>query len=350
MSMMQSRVGVAAIALIVCMLSIWAGCGPKQPRVKKVTDLPKRPPAPPPVANVPIDPALRSSAKEAVLAAFRSNDPRLRTNAVEAIEQTFARAEARTLIIEALRDSNLNVRWAAALAAGRLRLTDLHDELWTMAQQDPSPRPRIGARFALHKLGDVRLSHDLEKTAVDPDRRVREDTAFVLGLLGEKSALKILPRMLNDSDAGVRIAAAEAMWKLGDERGLEALVAGIVSKFADDQMIALQGIVGPRDQRVRDYVYGKLTDEYDEVALVAARAMGELGFDDGYAVAMKYLNSRDPRQRELAAVALGRIGRSDAQPLLSPLLQDEQPRVRLAAATALLQLKESSATASSGGR
>ncbi|HWP39699.1 MAG TPA: HEAT repeat domain-containing protein, partial [Tepidisphaeraceae bacterium] len=148
----------------------------------------------------------------------------------------------------------------------------------------------------------------------------------------------------------VRIAAAEAMWRLGDERGLEALVAGTISKFADDQMIALQGIVAPRDHRVRDYVYGKLTDEYDEVALVAARAMGELGFDDGYAVAMKYLKSRDPRQRELAAVALGKIGRSDAQPLLSPLLQDEQPRVRLAAAAALLQLKDPAATASSGGR
>ncbi|HWP40281.1 MAG TPA: hypothetical protein VNL70_05100, partial [Tepidisphaeraceae bacterium] len=83
------------------MLSVWVGCGPRQPRVKKVTDLPKRPPAPPPVAHMPIDPALRSSAKQAVLEAFRSNDPRLRTNAVEAIEQTFARAEARTLIIEA---------------------------------------------------------------------------------------------------------------------------------------------------------------------------------------------------------------------------------------------------------
>ena len=95
MSMMRSMVGTTAIAILACALLLAAGCGPKQPKDKKIKDLPKRPPPVPAAANVPIDPALRASAKEAVLTAFRANDPRVRTNAVEAIEQTFPRPEAR---------------------------------------------------------------------------------------------------------------------------------------------------------------------------------------------------------------------------------------------------------------
>src|SRR4029079_1492114 len=134
----------------------------------------------------------------------------------------------------------------------------------------------------------------------DPNPRVREDAAFVLGLLGEKSAINVLQHMTSDEDTDVRHAVADAMWRLGDERGLKVLVSGTVSNFADDRMLCLIALAGPRDRRVDEHIRGKLTDDWVEVALVAARAMGDLGFDDGYGVAMNSIKSSDPRQRLLA--------------------------------------------------
>jgi HEAT repeat protein len=79
-------------------------------------------------------------------------------------------------------------------------------------------------------------------------------------------------------------------------------------------------------------------DVYTEVSLVAARAMGMLGSDEGYKIAADATKSQDPQQRFLAAVALGAIGRTDAQDELKRLLADPVPNVQLAAASAVLQL------------
>jgi HEAT repeat protein len=247
---------------------------------QKVIPLPKQPPAPPPRHDEALNEPLRELSKTEIREAFASNDPLIRANAVEAAQDTFTPAEAHEVVAKGLSDKDAIVRFAATMAAGKLQLRDLHDALWAMSSDD-SPKVRIGVRYALHQLGDTRLSHDLEKTAQDPDPRVREDTAFVLGLLGDKSALKILQHMTVDPDPGVRIAVAEAMWRLGDEQGLEVLEAGSVSQFADDRMLSIMGLVGPKDRRVEEVVRARLTDDYTEIPLVAARAMGQLGLDDG---------------------------------------------------------------------
>ncbi len=77
------------------------------------------------------------------------------------------------------------------LAAGELKLAQTHAHLLAMAE-DRSENVRVAVRFALHRLGDTHLSHDLEHMAQDSDDRVRGNTAFILGLLGEPSALNIL--------------------------------------------------------------------------------------------------------------------------------------------------------------
>jgi HEAT repeat protein len=119
---------------------------------------------------------------------------------------------------------------------------------------------------------------------------------------------------------------------------LDDLVAGTISAYPDDQMIALLAIAGPHDTRSLGHVEAQLIADYPEVALVAARAAGILGSDRGYGVALIGAKSIDPRQRLLAALAFGDIGRTDAQPVLAGLLTDSETDVRLAAAGALLQI------------
>src|SRR5207249_9381712 len=111
----------------------------------------------------------------------------------------------------------------------------------------------------------------------DMDPRIRGNTALVLGLLGEESGIRILRPMLEDRSAPVRLQAAEALWRLGDLEGRDTLIAATVSGYPDDQMIALSGLAGPRNRQIIAHVRGSLTSDYDEVSLVAARAMGMLG-------------------------------------------------------------------------
>jgi HEAT repeat protein len=314
-----------------------AGCGGSGAKHGRMPDAPVAPPPPPPVKAIAIDPSLRERAKAELAKDVESNDAVVRANAIEAIQDSVG-VEGKEAIINGLSDPSPLVRFSACMAAGTLRLPDARLDLLGLVN-DPNPHVRIGVRYALHRLGDTHLSHDLEKTSRDFDPHIRADTALALGLLGEKSALNVLEPMLEDPDPDVRIQVAEAMWRLGSEEGLTNLVAGSVSSFADDQIICLLALAAPKDFRVVEHLHGRLTADYPQVALAAARGLGELGSDAGYGVAMKNLQSKDPRIVVMAALAMGAIGRPDAQPLLAPLLGSDQQPVRLAGATAILELK-----------
>ena len=334
---MNPRLSRSLLALaLICSL---AGCGSSGGKKHPYRGYrpPKPPPAAPPRQDVPVDPALQSTARQELSTAAVSNKPLIRAHAIEAMRDSIG-AEAADVIIKGLTDNDAVVRFAASMAAGELRLAQAHDALLVLSD-DSDPSVRVGAKFALHRIGDVRQSHDLEATARDPSPRTRGNTALALGLLGEPSGARILAPMLFDPSAAVRLQAAESLWRLGDARGLESVIASSLSKFPDDRMLAVLALAAPRDRRVLGHVQGELTDDYDEVSLIAARAAGMLGSDDGYGVALKGAHSTDPRQRLLAALALGAIGRSDSQTILSILLRDSDQDVRIAASTALLQLK-----------
>ncbi len=327
---------------ILLMLGIaLAGCasGGGEQRTRKSMRPPKTPPAVPQRAEVPINADLQALARtELNRAASQSTSPLIRAHAIELMRDA-SPVEAVPHVLRGLDDSEPVVRFAAALAAGELRIADAHARLRELAAEDPDSSIQIAARFALHRLGDTSLSRDLEQTAQANNPRTRGDTALVLGLLGERSALNVLRAMRGDGDPTVRLQVAEAMWRLGEEAALEPLVAATLSLYPDDQMTALMALAAPGDRRVLEDLRGSLTSDYEAISLIAARAMGKLGSDEGYGVALRGVKSSDPKIRMLAALAMGAIGRSDAQDTLSVLLRDANPDVRLAAAAAILQLK-----------
>ncbi|HEX4797082.1 MAG TPA: HEAT repeat domain-containing protein [Humisphaera sp.] len=317
--------------LIVLSLTVSAMCGCQSTRVRPTV------PASPQPHAVALDEGLSAAAKTMLADALVSPDTEVRVHAIEAIRLTDPQ-EHNADILRALRDPQPQVRFAGALASGDLRLQEARPILLQMAD-DSSENVRVAVRYALHRLGDTHLSHDLEVMARSTNPMVRGNTAMVLGMLGEPSALRILRVMRLDANPAVRQQASEAMWKLHDQTGLEDLIALSLSSHPDDQMLGLIGLAEPRDVRVRQHVRNGLTADYPEVTLVAARAMGMLGSDEGYGLALRGINSTDQRQRQLAAFAIGAIGRPDAQTPLRKLMADPAPDVRLAAATALLQLK-----------
>ncbi len=327
-----------SLAVSCASLALMPGCGARRtPNVVRQYRLPPPPPAVPNRRNVRLDPALAAAARQEIIKAYSSKDPIVRAHAIEAM-QTTVPAEMTAQITAGMSDPNPVLRFSAAMAVGLLELNEAKPTLLKLAE-DSDASVRVGAKFALHRLGDSRFSHDFEYTWKDPVKSTRANTAFVLGHLGEPTADKILLPLLRDRDATVRLQAAEALWRLGDQRGLEPLIAATISGFPDDQMIVLLALAQPRDLRVSQNIRGALTSEYDEVSLVAARAMGMLNSDEGYGVALKGAKSADPRQRLLAAMAFGAIRRADAQDVLKKLLSDSDPDVRLAAGSAILQLR-----------
>jgi HEAT repeat protein len=297
----------------------------------------KMPPPPPKRVDMPIDAGLRREAEAELAKNLNSGDAVLRANAIEAMQRTGGANNAPRLLA-ALTDPNPLVRFAGGMAIGTLRLEAARPRLLTMAD-DSNKSVQIAVRFALHRLGDTRLSHEFEIFAKDIDDRVRSNTALALGLLGEPSATNVLRVMQRDLNPIVRLQVIDSLWRLGDTAARDKLVTGVVDVHPEVQIVSLLGLAGPRKPEVLRYVRAQLTAEGTETRLAAARAAGQLGTDDGMAVVLKEIDSRDPRQRSMAALALGDIGRTDAQPPLRKLLNDREPGVRLAAATAVLQLK-----------
>lgn len=310
-------------------------------------DVPAPPHAPVPPRPIPepLDETLHAAALRSLSFAADSNDPDLRANAIEALQKTSPNA-AYDVALTGLSDSDENVRFAACMAVGSLHITEAHNRLLAMRQNDPSQVVQVGVRFALHSLGDKRFSHDLEGYSRSPFPQIRGKTALVLGLLHEPSAVVVLRPMRHDTQDTVRLQASASLWLLGDSEGLDDLLSGALSGYPDDLILATLSLAEPRDQRVAQHVRANLTTDYPEVNLAAARAMGMLGSDEGYVIAMDGTKSSDPRQRFLAALALGAIGRSDAQQVLATLLTDPNRRVQVGAATALLELHDPTAEAS----
>lgn len=325
--------------LILILALLLPACGPTRPDpVDRQLPAPRQPPEVPPARPEKLDPALQTQARAILAQSLSSNQAFLRANAVESAENTLATQDP-SIYLAALKDTAAPVRFAAAIAIGRLQIKAAQDQLVQMVN-DKSPQVGIGVRFALHRLGDTRFTKDLENTCKDPDPKVRGATAQVLGLLKEPTATRILKPMRKDPEPGVRIQVAEALWRLGSEDGLRSLVSMTQSGYPDDQMVALLALAGPNDRLVMGHLRAALTADYPEVCLVAARAMGMLGSDAGYTIALEGAKASDPRRRWLAALALGDIRRTDAQSTLAPLLKDPDPTVKLCAAKALLQLPQ----------
>lgn len=298
----------------------------------------KPPPGFPAPQDVPADPQLVAAARQELNNLTRSGKAIDRAHAIEGMRYAMG-GEAAEPVAAALADRSPLVRFAAAMAAGELKLEAARPAL-RAAAEDADPRVQVGARFALHRLGDFARTRDLEVYARDPRPAVRGTTAMVLGRLGESSGTNILRVLRGDPEVVVRQQAEEGLFLLGDDRGREAVIGYTGSRYPDDVMFGLLALAENKDGRFRAHARGHLTNDYSEVALVAARAMGAMNADDGYGVAMAGIKSPDARQRQLAASAFGAIGRADARPYLAPALKDGDAEVRAAAATAVLKIAQ----------
>ena len=279
-------------------------------------------------------------------------NPAIRAQAIEALHDELS-WEGIDWIRQGLDDVHPGVCFAACVALGELRDSTSRAAL-SACLEDSDPSVRVGAMFALHRLGDTRHAKQLADWLLHhKNPEVRRNVALVLGRLEEPDAVKLLGQVLKDADESVGLQALESMALLGD-RFAQQQLAFYCNSGTYKEAFALTAM-----GRVRNPVYVEALRDalkrrgYAESKLAAARSLGWLGCDDGLRIALKYLRFNSPnkgdvkdppenqimRKRSMAALALGAIGdRRALRPLYDALFDNDDPRIQIAVAKAILEV------------
>jgi hypothetical protein len=222
-------------------------------------------------------------------------------------------ANARPLLITALRDSNAVVRASAANSLIRAEDNGAIMALRPLLN-DPDEHVRAAAVWSLcHTTGKPILPQVLPLCCDDVSVLVRVRAVSGLACIGDRSALPVAVAALGDYNAAVRERAALlALDALADES-----IGGRLAKQAQNPF--------PPTRRIAVYLFTRY---------------GEL--EQATAILQAGLKDTDPLVRAEAALSLGRRRAKSARPALRSALTDSDEHVRGAVAYALSLLKDSS--------
>ena len=309
-------------------------------------------------ARGPVAPGEREAAKARALDCLRRgiqypHNPAVRLQAVEAYEQ-LPGEEGLPWVRSALLDEHPGVRFAACMVLGTRRDRVAHSAL-RQRLEDDDPNVRVGALFALHRLGDEGQTGKLAWYLLShQEPTVRRNAALVLGRLEEPGVVKTLARAMRDTDPGVRDHALEAMAILGNHEARQQLRLMANSGIGQEEVFALNALIATRDPTCGDLMRYKLqTGVHLETRLVAVRGLGVLGKAEGLQEALRAIRFNRPRTsepddppeaqvlrtRQLAAAALGALGDPTALSALERMMNDsDDPRLQVAAAKAILEI------------
>lgn len=297
---------------------------------------------------------LRARAIDAVKRAVRyEHDSGMRVLGIE-VMQKHLDSDGLPWIRNALYDDEPVVHFAALLALGTLRDNEAIETVRRFADHDDA-NLRVAAYYALHRMGDINHSAYLpEMLLTHESADVRRSAAMVFGMLGEPQAVKLLARAMKDQDQPVRQEALESMARLGNREAVQQLTFSSSSGMGFQRVSAINTLGELKDPGLQDTFRYKLHEgEYLDTRLAAARALGLLGANEGFATALKALDfdspqrgiANDPpraqirRVRQMAAIALGAIGDRRALPALQRRLNDQtSPWVQVVAADAILEI------------
>lgn len=285
-------------------------------------------------------------------AQFKSGDAVTRANCVEGLQPLWD-PRGTTVIAQALGDEEWVVRFAGAMAAGKRKLEELKPALERMVREDANEGVQVAAVYALRKMGEPGHEEVVRAALANRDPSVRASAAMVIGLRGNSSAMGLLQGRATEQDDRVRMETTVALARLGDAKAQEVITALAISKYHEDQMLAMEvcgdltdGVslralaVGLQDPP-KEILEKMTADERGLLVrkqLVAARSLARRGSMVGAEVARAHLWDGDGEVRSLAALALGEIlSPRGALQRLGPLLDDKDAAVRRAAAAAVVK-------------
>jgi len=286
---------------------------------------------------------LRNRAIKIVRAGLADENSYVRNRAIE-VTSTADRSELMQIVCGLLRDDEVAVRYAAALAVGDMSYPGGIIAA-TRALRDESVSVQMAAAYALVKLGRNKYSDILRESAFSGDQGVRAKAVVLLGRLGDKKNLQLLHEVMRDKTSNdiVKIQTAEAIANLGDKTILQSkLWPLLISKHGDDKVIGIGAMAALGTPDAKNAILTMLMDDIQEIRLFAAGQLGRLGDTNGQEIVLKYLLSPqfDVNQwsvaNEFAVAAVGQIGTGELKKFLPKLLDSRNKLIRLTAAQAVL--------------
>jgi HEAT repeat protein len=294
-------------------------------------------------------------------------------------------------LLRLLDDPDARVRRRAALAVGRVGLTDGVGPLVKLLG-DLEPDVRQMAAFGLGLVGDASAVDALVAALADESPLVEGRAAEALGLIGDARAAPAVAKMaaahvaagaltnIGPDDTGEQAPGAEAFrlavfavvrlrsydalalavlaadgkpvttwWpvafglqRVEDKRAAPALLQLLRVQGSYTRSFAARGLGGLKDRSAVPVLLPLVTAwrSQPQVAVSATRALGQIG-DPAAGPPLDKLvraSDTDPNLRVEIINALGAMHAADASPLLIDLISDPWPTIRAAALAALRQV------------
>lgn len=337
---------VVQVALLFLITPLLA-CAPPNQRGPRVTG------APPP------DPTTQRQLRERALRLLRhatlSDEPAIVSNAIEALAEVDP-TTSEDAFRRALTNESPLVRYSGAVALGETRARRSIDRIVPLLR-DADARVRLGAAFACYRLGRkqaARILIDALNNAAD--ERVRAEAAWLLGKLGQPRAVTQLNyAAAREESSYVAVHIDSALALLGNNQARERVIEYSLKSDTVTITLAMQTLIELKTPAAREALQYRLYDPatYLTVQLLAARALGALGSQEGFDHALKHLNhvvdhermSDDERAaattqvRVAAATALGEMRSARALEALRAVAENEtEPRIQIAAAWAIVTI------------
>lgn len=283
----------------------------------------------------------------------------IRSNALESLAATNATG-AGTILMQALRDEDPMIKFAAAMGLGDICYKPALPLLRDMAK-DCSINPKVlaGVVYAMHRMGDDSSTGELGRLLYQDDKWIRGTAILVMGKMGEPGAIPHL-RTIQDEDKRdiVQLQSVEALALLGDERSIRQLEAWTKSPGVEDRIVAVEAmgkINHPRSIAMLTAIYNDGRQD-PIVRVTAAGSLAELCRPCGYERVLQaatdpctvlktvrganaQISPVDIRTLQIEAIlALGKLGNPCAIAPLHDMLGSPDGAVRVAAARSILLL------------
>ena len=259
------------------------------------------------------------------------------------------------LLINALKDSNQEVRFNAARALGMMENPEAFDILMDALNNymdsnldsiDQAPIEDtqiffeedsiIGAIIALGKIKNwVSISLLKKLYQQEKNARIRASVIMALGMMNSDKLMPVFQSALRDEDPRVRANAIEAI------EGIKSgSIVGIIQPYLEDPNNRVRANVAKAIWKYGDYyaieTLSEMLDSKDKwYRASAAYAMGEINDPKFIKSLSKALKDEDSDVRRNAANAIRKIELSDAVPNLIPMLNDPNFDVRVEAVQAI---------------
>ena len=271
----------------------------------------------------------------------------VKDRAIKVVSVT-GRKELMPIVIQVLKEDAVAIRFAAIEAIGDMRYLAAQYSLSPLLN-DTNENIKIGAAYALTRLGKGDFGDIIRRSTKSKDQTVRANAVMLLGKLGSKRNMQLLYQTIRalDSDDKVKIRAVEALATLGDEKIYQSKCWPLlISKYADDRIMGIRAMGQLGTAEAKNAITTMLYDDIVEVRLYAAGQLGVLGDTAGQDEVAVYLSQNLQNKNEwsvagdTAVAAIGQIGTDTLAKLLPVFIDSPNKLIRLSAAQSVLLLTQ----------